>query len=972
MPRIARLLAPACLLVSWFSPAQAVRAPGSFSAQSPPIEWRVAADPARQAALAAAPEWQVFRAQHGAWRAWWNETAGTPHLASGPSIPIVDRASGGPAVDRALRTFVARNPTLFGATPARDLQTTRVQQAGSVWYASYRRLVRGLPVLFEDWEFRVSAEGRLMAFGADAVPIPRDLPTGPTVDAQAAREAARADLGLAAEAGMEGGEELSWLPAENGGVPTFHLVREVRARTQAPPHHWVVLVDAVDGTVRWRHDRVRFDITGGATGQIHDLLPSDPTQARAFAHQGVTVGSATTFTDAAGNYSTPATGTVSVSSELSGAFCDIIRNDGPNAAFSTSIQDPGVADIAWDDLNSQPSERDAYFHVNRIHDHLQVLDPGFVGNDYPMPVVVNANAFCDAFWDGTGITFFSAGQGCPNTATIPDVVYHEYGHAVNDNLYEQSGVPSGMFNGALHEGLADANAAFFQDDPIMGNGFFGPGTFLRTLVNTRRWPDNRDNDPHLTGLILGAALWDLRQSVGLATAERLSHFAKYGHADDFNDGVAMGEYFVAVLVADDDDGNLANGTPHASQIIAAFNAHGIGTGLFLNVSHTPLPDSPSGGPFPLTATITYSGPIGGLDPSSFKVRYSINDDTQGSRTLVLQGSNQYGASIPAPINSLVRYHLEVADQFGGTPSVPPNSAASPSIFLAGATTNLLVHNQETNANWSAAAPGDNATGGRWIRANPQGSTYQGQQVQPEDDHTPTGILCFVTANNPFDQSPFSHDVDNGHTTLTTSLFDGTSAGPDAMIEYYRWYTNNLGPAAGQDVWRVDLSADGGFTWTPVENTTAGTNAWRRVVFFIRQFATPTSTMQVRFIAEDVGFESLIEAAVDDFRLFRFNGTVTDVSPAPAKLDFALPAPNPSADRTRLAFSLTVRGPVDLSVFDLAGRRVRGLSSGVFDAGPHEILWDGRGEDGRLVPSGLYFARLVAEGQAITRRIARSR
>src|SRR6185503_16521760 len=119
----------------------------------------------------------------------------------------------------------------------------------------------------------------------------------------------------------------------------------------------------------------------------------------------------------------------------------------------------------------------------------------------------------------------------------------------------------------LHEGMADVLAAMIQDDPDGGKGFFGPGTILRSLDNTRRWPEDANPaDPHITGLIIGGAFWDLRRSAGLDVAARLSHFAMYGLPDDPEAGVAMSEYFVETLVADDDDADLGNGTPHAAEI----------------------------------------------------------------------------------------------------------------------------------------------------------------------------------------------------------------------------------------------------------------------------------------------------------------------------------------------------------------------------------------------------------------------
>jgi flagellar hook assembly protein FlgD len=49
------------------------------------------------------------------------------------------------------------------------------------------------------------------------------------------------------------------------------------------------------------------------------------------------------------------------------------------------------------------------------------------------------------------------------------------------------------------------------------------------------------------------------------------------------------------------------------------------------------------------------------------------------------------------------------------------------------------------------------------------------------------------------------------------------------------------------------------------------------------------------------------------------------------------------------------------VFDLAGRAVRSLASGVFAAGEHAITWDGRDDGGQTVPSGVYVTALTSAG-----------
>ena len=67
------------------------------------------------------------------------------------------------------------------------------------------------------------------------------------------------------------------------------------------------------------------------------------------------------------------------------------------------------------------------------------------------------------------------------------------------------------------------------------------------------------------------------------------------------------------------------------------------------------------------------------------------------------------------------------------------------------------------------------------------------------------------------------------------------------------------------------------------------------------------------------------------------------------------------------FTLPTAGDHSLAVYDVAGRRVRSLSSGRIEAGPREVLWDGRNEEGRPAPSGVYFYRLRAAAGELNER-----
>jgi cytochrome c peroxidase len=74
------------------------------------------------------------------------------------------------------------------------------------------------------------------------------------------------------------------------------------------------------------------------------------------------------------------------------------------------------------------------------------------------------------------------------------------------------------------------------------------------------------------------------------------------------------------------------------------------------------------------------------------------------------------------------------------------------------------------------------------------------------------------------------------------------------------------------------------------------------------------------------------------------------------------APNPfrsSTLNTAIHFSLPTEREVELRVFDVAGRSVKTLAKGRLSPGVHTLAWDGSGDKGTRLASGVYFYRLLA-------------
>jgi len=276
---------------------------------------------------------------------------------------------------------------------------------------------------------------------------------------------------------------------------------------------------------------------------------------------------------------------------------------------------------------------------------------------------------------------------------------------------------------------------------------------------------------------------------------------------------------------------------------------------------------------------------------------------------------------------------------------------------------------ESDTPWNLSSVGDDAGTGVWVRVDPNGTEYDGEPCQPEDDHTAEpGSDCFITGQSAPGASAGSADVDGGRTTLTSPAFD-LSLVTEARVSYWRWYTNNLGNNPGEDEWLVQVSNDGGANWTDLERTTASNNAWTLMSFLVEDFIAPTDNMVFRFVASDENNASLVEAGVDDFEISGLGGPVTAAGDwQPTAMRLAPPSPNPSYGATDFAFALPASGPATLKIYSVDGRHVRTLLDDRADAGAHLLSWDGRDDSGRAMAPGVYFSRLEQNRLVLSRKL----
>jgi len=80
------------------------------------------------------------------------------------------------------------------------------------------------------------------------------------------------------------------------------------------------------------------------------------------------------------------------------------------------------------------------------------------------------------------------------------------------------------------------------------------------------------------------------------------------------------------------------------------------------------------------------------------------------------------------------------------------------------------------------------------------------------------------------------------------------------------------------------------------------------------------------------------------------------------------SPNPFSDVTEIRYAVVADADVRFDIFDVAGRKVRSIAAGPVAVGEHEVVWDGTGDDGVAVPSGIYYVRMSEPAGALPRPI----
>jgi hypothetical protein len=536
-------------------------------------------------ARAASPD---FVARHGGR---WFERRGGPtgdfRRIWGEGTPVAPAAmADGLAALAAAEAFWLENEDLLPAgVRAADLEPAVNSLFRGVRHVTHVQTVDGVPVLGTA-NFLALLAGRVLLIGVRSFPV-IGVEVVPRVEADAARKAALAYVASRGVPGAVAGTPgLALMPLTGDDSLELRLVWTVEV-TAPGAFRFTAYVDARGGGQVALRDE-RLFVTGELRARHHDRHPGNDVIDSPLADLYIQTSSGEGSTDHLGQFTADGIAT-DVLAMLSGKYVNVTNVHGSNLVLD--LVGLGAEPYLWDLEGDEEgfAQIHGYHFVQAVRDHAHAIAPDLAWTMGVQQVNVNHTYIespdqptaCNAWFDGTSLNTLMAGDlgygySCNNTAMIGDILYHEYGHAFH---YQSVLLGSLTFDEAVSEGFADTTSVMLTMDPIIAPYFTTSGYAIRDLEPDKAWPQDAAEDPHATGLIVGGALWDLRK----AYQDEFGFDAGNQVLDDLFAQVMrtttdVPSLYEATLLADDDNGNLADGTPNFCMIYESYAPHGLTEG----------------------------------------------------------------------------------------------------------------------------------------------------------------------------------------------------------------------------------------------------------------------------------------------------------------------------------------------------------------------------------------------------------
>ncbi|MBD3381423.1 MAG: hypothetical protein GF404_04415 [candidate division Zixibacteria bacterium] len=778
------------------------------------------------------------------------------------------RATRGQEAQVAFEFFEANRGAFNMNSPSEELSVKRmdVDEIG-MRHLRLTQNYQGLKVIGGEMIAHFAPDGELRVVNGNYEPV-KNLDARPNLDPTQATRIATDDLAGFFGEGKPDDPELVVFPWEG----EYHLSWRMFVYSDSPMGRWEYFVDARTGAVIFKANRIMdANDIGTGTGVMGNTFNHLDTDYNGSVYEMID------YTRQLNNNPHGHNGQMPDG--------NYIQTNVAGSSLPGSIATD--ADNVWNESSHAPAVS-GHAYTSMVYDYLlnEFNRNSYDNNGASMLTIVNYSGDGDnnAYWDGSRIVIWSWSSGWRSLAGCPDVIAHEWGHAVTEYT---SGLVYQKEPGALNEAFSDMIGAAFEwahdsiDTPDwdMGENGRESGVPFRSMSEPHDFSDPDTygtSDPYWIDVVGCSPSW-LNDYCGVHTNSGVGNkwFFLLSDGGTHNGVTVTGigvenamqvayraNAFYWTSTTDYHEGAL--GTISAALDLDAAWTNAVADAWnAVNVS-TPGPslvfDYPNGVPESVMPNqsesfeVEISGILGGsVVAGSPTLHYSIDGGLFNTTPMTYLFDDLYSASLPsAECDSRIDFYVSADETTSGTFNDPDPSTPH-SALVATEITSVIVDDFESDLGWTVS--GD-ASDGQWNRGTPVGG---GDRGDPPNDYDGSG-QCYLT-----DNVDGNSDVDGGTTILTSPGFD-LSAG-DGLIHYARWYSNHSGADPNNDEMYVYISANGGANWTLVETigpVDEASGGWYEVDFWASDYVVPSNQMRVKFEVSDLGSGSVVEAGLDDF------------------------------------------------------------------------------------------------------------
>ena len=317
--------------------------------------------------------------------------------------------------------------------------------------------------------------------------------------------------------------------------------------------------------------------------------------------------------------------------------CGAINESGGGSIAMGGSNNQHDCQVSGTSAGNTPASRTAFYELMKLKEQAAGWLPSNGWINGQLPCNVNIASTCNAFWNGSSINFYRSGNGCRNTGELAGVFDHEWGHGLDafdggpmSNSSEAYADIAAMYRlqtscmgygffqsksygcGRTSDGTGDnhneaqvgpahcaTNCSGVREADWNRHADHQPDTpanFVCSRCNSGSGPCGRE--VHCAAAPVNQAAWDLAtrdlqaapynydSNMAFIVANKLFYHGSAAislwHSCDCSSGTSDGcgsmSGYMQWLAADDDNGNISDGTPHMTAIHAAFNRHKIACG----------------------------------------------------------------------------------------------------------------------------------------------------------------------------------------------------------------------------------------------------------------------------------------------------------------------------------------------------------------------------------------------------------